>query len=191
MKFICFLHKFKKLISLFYLLLVIVSCTSYPKLTENDLVNENKPDREAFGRFLWSMKRDSTILIHKRNFDIIYKKSKKSNNKYFIDLSRYLTSLTTSRKKISKDLKISERAYIVGHIIIEYMYKIQKKFKDDDDEKKRKFIYRVLSPWGNNKYNREFLKHNYYGLPLLKKYHSEHMKWYQEDTIQMPRRIIH
>ena len=61
-----FFNNIKKIISPLFVLLVALSCNTYTKITKNDLVDVNNPDREAFGNFLWSRNKDGFIVIHKK-----------------------------------------------------------------------------------------------------------------------------
>ncbi len=179
----------KRSSSLLIVLCLFFSCTTYKKITEESLIDETFPDINVYGGFLWSKKKNKTILIHYKNLKRIIKLTKKSDNIFFSDLELYLLFLSKKRKEIAKNINFSERAYIAGHIV-DCLYKCQEKLNKNDRYKNKEFIYRLLSPWDSNKYNREFKKHDYYGLKLLKKHHLKHYKYFPDlDTIRYKKSI--
>ena len=169
--------KHQRILNLDYLwifLLIFISCGSQKNLPD---------DTESLEKLLWSKRADSTILMNKEMLTEIYKITETGEDRHFRFLSYYSSDLTTKKPTTSKELSFSERTYIVAHVL-EYMYKCQRKFKQEDPYKDSKFINRLLAPWKASKYNKELKANDYYGLKLLKKHHMEHYFQYpEEDTI--------
>ena len=169
--------KYKRAVNtscLFFIILMFMSCGSQKSLPE---------DTVSLEKLIWSRSTDSTLIINKKILKKIYRKTDTDKVRYFNFLDYYSSGLTIKQPRIDKELPISDRAYVVAHVL-EYMYKCQKKFKEDDPYKNSKLINRILAPWNANKYNREFKKHDYYGLRLLKKHHLKHFwKYPEQDTI--------
>ncbi len=163
-------------------LLLVMTCCGSTKILPKDTASLEK--------LVWSKNTGESILVNEEMLTKIYKITKAGEDRYFRFLSYYSSELTAKKPTVAKELSFSERTYVVAHIL-EYMYKCQRKFKEDDPYKNSKFVNRLLAPWKANKYNREFKKHDYYGLKLLKKHHLEHFWEYPEqDTIPSIKRII-
>ncbi len=180
--------KYQKIIKVSFLLaniFIIVSCGS-----QNDLLKNSKPeDLESFKKFIWSRDTDSIIRINKKKLNYIYKTVKSGEDPYYGFLHNYSSELIYSNP-IPKELSFEENAYVSAYLV-EYLYKCQKKFKEGSLFKKTKWVNRFLMPRVANKYNREFKKHDYYGLKLLKKHHLKHyFQYIEEDTIPSKKRII-
>jgi|GEM_PF-1359824 len=183
---------FKASVYLLIILFISNSCNTQKPFLEGVSLKRDSYHQEldAFGEFLWSRNTEGSINIIKKNFKQIHRNCKSSEDAYFDLLYGYSISLTTKKTKIAKELSNSERAY-VGAYVVEYLYKCQRKFKEDTQFKDTKFINRFLAPWNANNYNREFKKHNYYGLKLLKKHHLKHyFKYSEEDTIPSKKKVI-
>ena len=180
-------QKVKNLSCLMVILFTLASCGSENNLLKKDALK----DLFSFEKLIWYRDADSTIIINKKNLRKIYLNTKTSEDDYFSFLRSYSVRLTTTNeRKIAKKFSFSEKTYISAYAV-EYLYRCQKKFKKDDPYKNSKFVNRFLLPKYANKYNREFKKHDYYGLKLLKKHHLEHFWEYPEqDTIPSIKRII-
>ncbi len=185
--------KYQKVITvncILVIFLMIISCGSGKSITENNLLKNEKPkDLASFKKFIWSRNTDSTIKINKKNLKYIYRTVKRGEDVYFRLLDNYSNYLTLS-KPIPEELSLSENAYVSAYLV-EYLYKCNKKFKNEDVFKNTKWVNTFLAPRIANKYNREFKKHDYYGLKLLKKHHLKHyFQYIEEDTIPSKKRII-
>ncbi len=175
------------------IILMVMSCGSQEKLIENNVLKIDNPpkDLESFEKLMWIRNADGIIVINKKNLNKIHRSTQTGEDEYFSFLQSYAIRLTASSKQpIAKKFSFSENAYVAGYAV-EYLYKCQKRIKNGDLFKDTKFINRFLAPWNANKYNREFKKHDYYGLKLLKKHHLEHFWEYPEqDTVPSIKRII-
>ncbi len=176
-----------------FILLVSISCASQKSPSTNELSEkEIFKDVASFEKFIWSRNTDNSLVINHKNLKRILKQTKASENDYFSFLRSYAVALTTV-DPISKELSLSERAYVSGYVI-EYLYRCQKKFKKDDLYKNSKFAYMLLGQWISNNFNKEFKMHDYYGLKLLKKHHLKYYKYFPDellnDTIPSKKRII-
>ena len=194
MKFTCRInsYKYQKVINASYLLfvcLMIISCGSQKSLTENNLLKNDQPKNlESFKKYIWSRNANGTVKINKKNLKHIYVTSKTGEDIYYGFLHSYSTDLNYSNP-IPKELSFTENAYVSAYLV-EYLYKCQKKFKEGSLFKNTKWVNNFLAPRIANKYNREFKKHDYYGLKLLKKHHMEHYFQYpEEDTIPSIKRL--
>ncbi len=181
-------NSFKRVIARSFLLSIIlatISCGS-----QNNLLKNNTPkDLTSFEKFIWSRDLDNTIKINKQNLMYITKTTKTSKNNNFNFLHSYSIDLTAVDPDLI-ELSFLERAYVSAYVV-EYLYKCRENLEKDDPYKDSNFVYRLLAPRHANKYNREFKKHDYYGLKLLKKHHLEHFWEYPEqDTIPSIKRII-
>ncbi len=178
-----------KFIFIGLLVLFSVSCVSRKIITEKKIEKTYDDNLNGFGTFIWYREKDSTVVINKKNLEKIYKETAKGNSRYFDFLDSYLLRLTVRSHRTGKNLKFSERAYIVAYVV-EYLYKCQQKLKNDHPYKNKKFVYRVLSVSDRNKYNEEFKKHDYYSLELLKKHHFKNYRYLPniEDYQLKPRR---
>ncbi len=166
-------------------MLIMISCSSQKKL----LKNETPENLTSFKKFVYSRNADSVIKINKKNLRYIYRNTKTGEDVFFRFMDNY-SSYLTRKIPVSKELSFEENAYVSGHLV-EYLYKCQMKIKENDLFKNIKFVNCFLAPRHANKYNKEFKKHDYYGLKLLKKHHLEHFWEYPEqDTIPSIKRII-
>ncbi len=177
--------------TLFLLLsLVTISCNPQKILTEKDLLKEDSPIQlDKFGKFLWFKNRTGDVIINKKNYEIILKKTDSINSNYFNSLYSYNFFMTSHKKYIAKNISFEDKSRIIAYNI-EYLYRCQKKLNKKNTYKNSNFIYRLLRLYNNdnNKYNREFKKHDYYGLELLKKHHLKHYKYFPDENDNEPNR---
>ncbi|MDC1162002.1 hypothetical protein OAT18_01030 [Tenacibaculum sp.] len=175
---------------LFLIIVIFFSCKSYENTTKGILKDADLHSVKKYGNYIWTKNKDSVVVVNKKNLEEIYKKSNRSSSLYFRSLDYYSSQLPSA--KINKELTFPERTYISAYII-EYLYKCQDKFRKDDVNKNRKFIYRLLSPSHIASYNKELKKQNYYGLKFLKENHLKyHIDATNIDTLsfRQPDRII-
>jgi len=180
--------KYFPIITLFMLL----SCNSYnlTLVQDNDLISKKKSVK-SFEKFIWYRNSDSVIVINKKSLNKIYKKTNSSDERYFESLDTYNSSILNTSNSFTKKISFTEKAFLSGHVI-NTLYKCQEKLNINSSMKDYKFIYGVLSLLNNdnNNYNREFKKHDYYGLKLLKKHHLKHYKYFPDrDTIPSIKRL--
>ena len=181
----------KIFLHLLIILFISVSCKTQKNYLGSVSFKKDYQNKElnALGDLLWSRNADSAIKINKKNLRFIYRNTKTGEDIHFRFLDNYSTYLTLS-KPIPKELSFEENTYVSAYLV-EYLYKCDTKFKDEDVFKNTKWVNTFLAPRIANKYNREFKKHDYYGLKLLKKHHLEHFWEYPEqDTVPSIKRII-
>jgi hypothetical protein len=181
----------KIFLHLLIILFISVSCKTQKNYLGSVSFKKDYQNKEldALGDLLWSRNADSAIKINKKNLRYIYRNTKTGEDIHFRFLDNYSTYLTLS-KPIPKELSFEENVYVSAYLV-EYLYKCDTKFKDEDVFKNTKWVNTFLAPRIANKYNREFKKHDYYGLKLLKKHHLEHFWEYPEqDTVPSIKRII-
>ncbi len=182
---------FKIFLHLLIILLISVSCKTQKNYLGSVSFKKDYQNKElnALGDLLWSRNADSAIKINKKNLRYIYRNTKTGEDIHFRFLDNYSSYLIYSNP-IPEELSFAENAYVSAYLV-EYLYKCQKKIEEGALFKNTKFVNSFLAPHHANKYNREFKKHDYYGLKLFKKHHLEHFWEYPEqDTVPSIKRII-
>jgi len=141
----------------FFVLFLILSCSTAKKITSDDLLYQSTPENlDKFGTFIWSKNEKDSIIFNKKNLNII--KSKKGM--YFNSLIGYTIFLAEPEYKI-ENIDFSERSKILAYLI----YCGEKiKVKETEASFMRSAVYydRDL------KFYNEFEKNNYYNLPGFK-----------------------
>ncbi len=139
------------------LVFLTISCGSQKAITQKDLLYESTPaNLDKFGTFIWSKNKNDSVIIDKKNLDII----KLKKGRYSKSIIKYTDFLRSPRYNI-KNINFSERSKILAHIIF-YMKDIEY------DKKQYSLIENVIFRDIDFKYYNEFEKHNYYNLPNFK-----------------------
>ncbi len=185
---------FKK-ISLLYVFIVFVSCSSSMVLKYNTIPAGGVAYKQldVFGGYIWHRDKKGKININKKNLQNIYIITKNGNEDYFEFLESYSFFLCShsDKRRIAKSLNFSERTLVAAYCV-EYLYKCQKEISESNMYKNYRLVRLFLRTdnGDSNKYNREFKKHDYYGLKLLKKHHLKHYKYFPDlDTIRYKKSI--
>ncbi|QCE43384.1 hypothetical protein [Psychroserpens sp. NJDZ02] len=174
------LKRLKLYFFLSIVLLAFSSCSSYKIITDEIVEADNIDNVYNFGKYIWSKNKDSTLVIHKKNLQKIYRKSKTSSSLYFGILHYYSAQLASKEVRTAKNLTFSERTIVLSYVI-EFLYKCKSRFTKEDPHYDSEFIYRFLSPWNNNKFNAELQKNDYYELELLKEKHLKYYRSFSEE----------
>ncbi len=180
-------------ISVFFVFVLVVSCKPTKTLKSNTIIKgaSTYEQLNKFGEYIWFKDSKGKVNINKKNLEKIHIISKKGNIEYFNLLTSYSYLLDVDKSNIAKSLNFSERTLVVAYCV-ECLYKCQKEISKNNMYKNYKFVYRFLRTdnGDSNKYNREFKKHDYYGLKLLKKHHLKHYKYFPDlDTIRYKKSI--
>ncbi len=166
---------------IFFLTLVFLtlSCGTQKILTEKDLLYRSTPENlDKFGTFIWSKNKNDSIIINKKNLDII--KLKKEG--YSKSLIKYTDFIRSPRYTIN-NIDFSERSKILAHIIF-FMKDIEY------DKKQYSLIENVIFRDIDFKYYNEFEKHNYYNLPNFKKEYREKFEELKPPKKLKPKPVI-
>ncbi len=182
-----------KKISVFFIFVLVVSCKPTKTLKSNTIIKgaSTYEQLNKFGEYIWFKDSKGKVNINKKNLQNIYTITKNGNEEYFYFLTSYSYLLVVDKSNIAKSLNFSERTLLAAYCV-ENLYKCQKEISENNMYKNYRFVRLFLRTdnGDSNKYNREFKKHDYYGLKLLKKHHLKHYKYFPDlDTIRYKKSI--
>lgn len=144
------------------LVFLTISCGGQKTITKKDLLYKSTPENlDKFGTFIWSKNKNDSLIINKKNLNII----KLKKDQYSKSIIKYTDFLRSPRYNI-KNIDFSERSKILAYIIF-YMKDIEY------DEKQYSLIENVIFRDIDFKYYNEFEKQNYYNLPNFKDQYRE------------------
>ncbi|WP_108869539.1 hypothetical protein [Aquimarina aquimarini] len=148
-----------KYIYILILVFLTLSCGTQKVITKKDLLYSSTPENlDKFGTFIWAKNKNDSIVINKKNLDII----KLKKGMHYKSLVIYTFSLTRS-KYIIENLTFSERSKTLAYLI----YYIK-----ENSIEPNIIEYTILDD-KNFRYYNEFEKHNYYNLPNFKNEYRE------------------
>lgn len=141
------------------LIFLTISCRTQKTITEKDLLYKSTTENlDKFGTFIWSKRKNDSLVINKKNLEVI----KLKKGMYFKSLFKYTDFLTSPRYDI-KNIDFSEKSKIIANLIY---YIKQNNLETNIIE------YTILNDEDLRYYN-EFEKNNYYNLPNFKKEYRE------------------